>query len=405
MGRRVVVTGMGAVSPLAGDLPGTWDALVRGHSGIREIAGVDGPVRIAGQATDFDADALLGPRVAMQYDRFTQLAIVAAREARARAGLDGLDGNERWATAIGTGLGGVGSHERGVLALAAGRRSVSAYTAVAMVSSAASAAVAIEAGARGPAITPATACASGADAIGLGADLIRLVRADVVLAGGADAPISPVTLSAFAALGAAADGTGDPAAACRPFAADRTGLVLAEGAAVLVLESAEHARRRGATVLAEVLGYGSSNDAHHLSAPRPDGAAASRALVGALRDAGVKPGDVGYVNAHGTGTPLNDRVEARVLAGVVGGAVPVSSTKSMTGHLMGACGALEAAVCVQVLRTGVLPATRNCDRLDPDCRGIDIVRGHAREADVSVALSPSFGFGGYNAALVLGRVD
>jgi len=314
--------------------------------------------------------------------------LAAAREARAQAGLPDGSGDERWASVVGTGLGGIASHERAVRDLAIGRHSVSAYTAVAMVPSAAAAAVAIEAGARGPALAPATACASGADAIGLGADLIRLGRADVVLAGAADAPIGAGTLSAFAAVGAAAD---------------RTGLVVGEGAAVLVLESAGHAARRGAAVLAEVLGYASTNDAHHLSAPDPDGTRARAALVAALHDAGVGPAGVGYVNAHGTGTVLNDRVEAGVLAGLLGDRVPVSATKSMTGHLMGACGALEAAVCVQVLRTGIVPATRNCTRLDPDCAGIDLVRTGARTVDVPVALSPSFGFGGYNAVLVLGR--
>ncbi|SCL15026.1 3-oxoacyl-[acyl-carrier-protein] synthase II [Micromonospora nigra] len=403
MRRRVVITGMGAVTPLASDLPGTWQALCEGRSGIREIDGAHNAVRIAGQAVDFDPNTALGTRTARQFDRYTQLALVAAREARAVAGLPGRSGDERWATVIGTGLGGIGSHERAVLALAAGRRSGSAYTAVAMVPSAAAAAVAIESGAQGPALAPGTACASGTDAIGLGADLIRLGRADVVLAGGADAPVGPVALSAFNAVGAAATGDGDPASACRPFAVDRTGLVVAEGAAVVVLESAEHAAGRGATALAEVLGYGSSNDAHHLSAPAADGVAATRALRAALRDAQVSPEQVGYVNAHGTGTVLNDRVEARVLAGVLGARTPVSSTKSMTGHLMGACGALEAAVCVQVLRTGIVPATRNCHELDPECAGIDVVRGDNRAMDVSVAVSPSFGFGGYNAVLTLGR--
>ncbi|HEY0700282.1 MAG TPA: beta-ketoacyl-[acyl-carrier-protein] synthase family protein [Micromonospora sp.] len=404
MRERVVVTGVGAISPLAANLPDTWQGLVTGRSGVRELPDMPGPIGIGGVAVDFDGDAILGVRVARQFDRYSQMALLAAREARIMAGLPAGTGDERWATLIGTGLGGIGSHDKAVRTLAAGKRSVSAYTSVTMIPSSATAAVAIEAGARGPALTPATACASGTDAIGLGADMIRLGRADVVLAGAADAPITQAALSAFAAVGAAATGEGDPAGACRPFAADRSGLVLAEGAAVLVLESAEHARRRGATPLAEVLGYGASNDAHHLSAPEENGVAATRALNAALRDARVDPTDIGYVNAHGTGTLLNDRVEARVLAKVVGDGVPVSSTKSMTGHLMGAAGALEAAVCVQVLRTGVLPATRNCERLDPDCAGIDVIRGDARKADVRFAMSPSFGFGGYNAALVFGRV-
>ena len=401
MRERVVVTGLGVVSPQAADLPRTWKSLLEGRSGIREIPGMPGPVRIAGQAAEFDGEAVLGARDARQYDRFAQMALVAARESRAAAGLLDQPGGNRWATVVGTGLGGIGSHERGVEALASGRRSVSAYTAVAMVPSAATAAVAIDAGARGPALTPATACASGTDAIGLGADLIRAGRADVVLAGGADAPVTRAMLSAFAAMGAAATAGGDPAAACRPFAVDRGGLVVGEGAAICVLESLKHARARGATALAEVLGYAATNDAYHLSAPAPDGVAAAAAVTAALHDARVRAADVGYVNAHGTGTRFNDRMEARVLADTVGGHVPVSATKSMTGHLMGAAGALEAVICVQVLQSGIVPATQNCGQVDPDCAGIDIVRDSARPVAVSVTLSTSFGFGGHNAALVL----
>lgn len=403
MRTRVVVTGLGTVSPQAPDLPETWQALIAGRSGIREVPGLSGPIRIAGHAAHFDGDEIMGERTARQYDRYTQMAVVAAAEARAMAGLSGHPGGDRWGTVVGSGLGGIGSHERGVRALATGHRSVSAYMAVAMVPSAATASVAMAAAARGPALSPATACASGTDAVGLGADMIRAGRADVVLAGGADAPITPALLSAFAAMGAAAAGDGDPAAACRPFAADRSGLVIGEGAAILVLESAEHARGRGATALAEVLGYASTNDAHHLSAPAPDGGAAAAAVRAALRDASVTAAGIGYVNAHGTGTRLNDRVEARVLASTIGDSVPVSSTKSMTGHLMGAAGALEAAVCVQVLRTGLIPATQNCHRVAAECGGIDVVRGQPRRGPVQVALSTSFGFGGHNAALVLGQ--
>lgn len=403
MRERVVVTGAGAVSPQAADLPGTWKSLVEGCSGIREIPGMPGPLTIGGQATGFDGDAVLGARAARQYDRFAQMAIVAAREARAMAGLLDHPGGDRWSAVIGTGLGGIATHETAAAALAGGQASVSAYTSVAMVPSAATAAVAIEAGARGPALTPATACASGTDAIGLGADMIRAGRADVALAGGADAPLTRAVFSAFTAMGAAARRDGDPATACRPFATDRTGLVPGEGAAVLVLESWQHARARGAAILAEVLGYAATNDAYHLSAPSRDGRAAAAAVSAALYDARVRPGDIAYVNAHGTGTRLNDRIEARVLASILGDRIPVSSTKSMTGHLMGATGALEAAVCLQVLSAGVIPATQNCGRLDPDCACIDVVRGESRRADVPVTLSTSFGFGGHNAALILAQ--
>lgn len=402
--RRVVVTGLGTVNPLGPDVPGTWRALNSGRSGIVAVPDLDGlPVRIAGVVDGFDPEDFFDVQTARQYDRFAQFALVAARQARQQAGLLDVPGDERWATVVGTGLGGVGTYGRAVRALADGRRSVSAYTAAAMVPSAAAAAVSREAAALGPALTPVTACASGTDAVGIGVDLIRLGRADVVLAGGADAPVTRAMASAFAAMGAASRRNDEPAAACRPFAADRTGLVMGEGAAVLVLESAEHADRRGATPLAEVAGHAATNDAHHLTAPRPDGRSAAAAVRAALVDAATDPRDVDYVNAHGTGTPLNDRVEAQVLAAVLGGEVPVSSTKAQTGHLMGAAGALEALLCVRALGDGVVPATRNCDELDPDCAGIDVVRGEPRTALLRVAVSTSFGFGGHNAALVLRR--
>ncbi len=407
--QRVVVTGMGVVSPLGTGVPATWSGLVEGRSGIVASTDESGQTRIAGQVVDFDADEILGWRTARQHDRFTQFALVAAREARVMAGLAETGGDAqveavRSATVVGTGLGGIGSHQRAVRALCAGRRSVSAYTAVAMVPSAASAAVAIESGARGPALTPATACASGTDAVGVAADLIRAGRADLVLAGAADAPLGPAMFSAFAAMGAAAVADGDPGAGCRPFAADRTGLVPGEGAAVLVLESASHARGRGAVALAEILGYGASNDAYHLSAPAPDGATALVAVRAALSDAGLDPEALGYICAHGTGTVLNDRMEAGLFADLVGQSVAVSSIKSMTGHLMGASGAVETVACIQALRTGIVPGTRNCARPAPDCAGIDLVCGSARPVDASAALNVNFGFGGHNAALVLGRV-
>jgi 3-oxoacyl-[acyl-carrier-protein] synthase II len=235
--------------------------------------------------------------------------------------------------------------------------------------------------------------------VGMGADLIRLGRADVVLVGGAEAPVTRSMLASFAAMKAASTRNDEPERASRPFDVNRGGLVVGEGAAVLVLESAEHAAARGATVLAEVAGYGASNDAHHITAPRPDGLAATAALRNALSDAGVEPSEVGYVNAHGTGTKLNDEAEAMVLRSVLGH-VPTSSTKSMTGHLMGAAGALEAVISVQALRTGLLPPTLNLEDIDPACEGLDFVRGTARRADPRVVVSTSFGFGGHNAVVV-----
>jgi 3-oxoacyl-[acyl-carrier-protein] synthase II len=250
---------------------------------------------------------------------------------------------------------------------------------------------------------PTTACAAGSDAVGMGADLVRLGRADVVLAGGAEAPVTRSMIAAFAAMKAASTRNDEPERASRPFDVDRGGLVIGEGAAVLVLESEEHAAARGAEVLAEVAGYGASNDAHHITAPRPDGLAATAALRRALADADVEPSGVDYVNAHGTGTKLNDEAESLVLRTVLG-EVPTSSTKSMTGHLMGAAGALEAAVCVQALRTGLLPPTVNLDQIDPGCAGLDHIRDSARRARPRVVVSTSFGFGGHNAVVVLRKV-
>jgi 3-oxoacyl-[acyl-carrier-protein] synthase II len=393
---------MGAVSPLGVGVQPTWEALVAGKSGIGPVTGIDVsdlPVRIAAQASDFDAPELLGAKPARQLDRFAQMALHAAREARAQAGLEGApDRPDRWATVVSTGIGGVSTEERAVAATS-GEGRVSPFTIPAYIANAAVAAVAQDAGARGQALAPVTACAAGSDAVGIGADMIRLGRADVVLVGGAEAPVTRSMLAGFAAMKAASTRNDEPEAASRPFDANRGGLVVGEGAAILVLESAEHAAARGAEVLAEVAGYAATNDAYNITAPRPDGLAASAALRNALADAGVEPSAVDYVNAHGTGTKLNDEVEARVLSSVLG-EVPTSSTKSMTGHLMGAAGALEAVIAIQALRTGLLPPTVNLDEIDQAAAGLDHIRGSARRSDPRVAVSTSFGFGGHNAVLV-----
>jgi 3-oxoacyl-[acyl-carrier-protein] synthase II len=393
---------MGAVSPLGVGVQPTWEALVAGKSGIGPVTGIDVsdlPVRIAAQASGFDAPELLGAKPARQLDRFAQMALHAAREARAQAGLEGApDRPDRWATVVSTGIGGVSTEERAVAATS-GEGRVSPFTIPAYIANAAVAAVAQDAGARGQALAPVTACAAGSDAVGIGADMIRLGRADVVLVGGAEAPVTRSMLAGFAAMKAASTRNDEPEAASRPFDANRGGLVVGEGAAILVLESAEHAAARGAEVLAEVAGYAATNDAYNITAPRPDGLAASAALRNALADAGVEPSAVDYVNAHGTGTKLNDEVEARVLSSVLG-EVPTSSTKSMTGHLMGAAGALEAVIAIQALRTGLLPPTVNLDEIDQAAASLDHVRGSARRSDPRVAVSTSFGFGGHNAVLV-----
>jgi len=388
---------------------------VAGRSGVGPVTGVpveDLPVRIAAQVHGFDAAGLLGVRAARQLDRFAQFALVAAREAvrdagfalpRGAAGDRETTGGPRWATVIGSGLGGLATYETGVQALEdrnAGR--VSPYLAPGVIANAAVAAVAQDLDAQGPSLCPVTACASGTDAVGQAADLIRLGRADVVVAGASDAPVVRPMLAGFGAMRAASTRNDDPQGACRPFARDRGGLVVGEGAAVLVLEERQAALSRGATPLAEVAGYAATSDAYHITSPREDGAAATAALRGALADAGLAACDVDHVNAHGTGTRLNDVIEACVIREVLGAGVAVTATKSLTGHLMGAAGALEALVCVQALREGLLPPTRNAEDLDPAC-DLDVVRAAARRVDATTAVSNSFGFGGHNACLVLRR--
>ncbi len=405
--RRVVVTGTGAVTPLGLDVDHTWEAMVAGRSGIDHVASFDPsdlPVRIAAEVRGFDPNAHFGVRDARRLDRFAQLGLVAARQALAESGLDVAAEPERVGVVFGSGLGGVTTlvEQVGVLA-DRGPKRVSPFLIPMMMANTVAGQVAIETGAGGPTSCTVTACAASATAIGEAFDLIRLGRAQAVLAGGAEAAVTPLCMAAFAQMKALSTRNDDPAAASRPFDADRDGFVAGEGGAALVLEDLEHARRRGATVLAEILGYGATCDAHHLTAPDPAGAGAASAMRAALDDAGVTADAVDYVNAHGTSTALNDRTEALAIREVLGTDPAVSSTKSVTGHLLGAAGALEAVACARVLGTGVIPPTANLERPDPDV-GLDLVAGEAREQQVRVALSNSFGFGGHNVTLVLARL-
>jgi 3-oxoacyl-[acyl-carrier-protein] synthase II len=310
---------------------------------------------------------------------------------------------ERVGVVFGSGLGGISTlvEQVGVLA-DRGPKRVSPFLVPMMMANTATGQIAIETGARGPSSCTVTACAASASAIGEAADLIRLGRADAVVAGGAEAAVTPLCIAAFAQMKALSTRNDDPTAASRPFDADRDGFVVGEGGGALVVEELEHARARGATVLAEVLGYGATSDAHHLTAPDPAGAGAAAAMRVALADAALPAEAVGYVNAHGTSTVLNDRTEALAIREVLGTGVAVSSTKSVTGHLLGAAGAVEAVACTKVLGTGSVPPTANLEHSDPDV-GLDLVAGEAREVPVRVALSNSFGFGGHNVTLVFGR--
>ena len=405
--RRVVVTGIGVVSPLGSTAASTWDALVAGRSGIGKISRFDPsefPVRIAGEVDGFEPEVIFGRRRAKHLDRVTQLALVAAKEAIEESGLEiGAEG-ERVGVVWGTGIGGVGAFEDGIGVLnERGPEWVSPYSLPMIIPNMTAGHIAMEWGIRGYSSCTVTACSASAQAIGEGLDLLRVGRVDSIVCGGSEAAVTRVGIAAFAAMKALSTRNDDPELASRPFDAERDGFVMGEGAAALVLEDRDTAIRRGAPILAELLGYGVSSDAYHMTQPHPEGDGAVRAMRAALRDAEVEATSVNYVNAHGTSTPPNDRIETLALKRVFGEKVPaVSSTKSMTGHTLGAAGALEAAICVEALQHQTLPPTINQEKADPDC-DLDYVANEARPAQVDVVLTNSFGFGGHNATLVFGR--
>lgn len=402
----MVVTGTGAICALGAGVEATWGALVAGRSGVRPIAGFDAsglPVRIAAEVVDLDADATFGRRRARHLDRVSQLALVATAEALEASKLDVRAAPDRVGVVYGTGIGGLGSLTDGIGVLRQrGAEWISPYTLPMTLPNLSAGLIAMEHGATGYNSCTVTACAASAHAIGEGFDQIRLGRADAMICGGSEAAVTEVGVAAFAAMKALSTRNDEPARASRPFDAGRDGFVIGEAGATVVLEDRDHALSRGAPILAEVLGWGSTADAHHITAPHPEGDGAVRAMQAALAEAALDPSAVGYVNAHGTSTPPNDRTEALALHRVFGGRGPaVSSTKSMTGHTLGGAGALEAVICIEALRTGLLPPTTNLDAPDPAC-DLDLFTA-ARAAPVEVAMSNSFGFGGHNVCLVLGR--
>jgi 3-oxoacyl-[acyl-carrier-protein] synthase II len=404
-GRRVVVTGMGCLTPVGDDPATTWLALCQGRSGIATISRFDPsdlPSRIAGEVKGFDPAAALGAKEARRTSRPIQLAMVAARQAVADSGLTVGPVADDVAVIIASGVGGIEVVEKATLAYQqGGYRRVSAFTATAMLVDMPAGMVAADVGARGPNFAVVSACASGAHAVGEAAEQIRRGDAVAALAGGTEAGITAVGMAMYCVIGALSRRNDEPERASRPFDRDRDGFVASEGAAVLVLEELEHARRRGARVYAELVGYGATADAGHVTQPEAQGRSARACIERALGRAGRAAHDVGYVNAHGTGTPLNDVAETRALKGALGEhawRVPVSSTKSMTGHLTGASGALEALVTVLALVEGFLPPTINLDHPDPEC-DLDYVPHVGRPARPGLALSTSFGFGGHNACL------
>jgi 3-oxoacyl-[acyl-carrier-protein] synthase II len=400
---HAAVTGLGLVSPAGIGVPENWTRICAGVSTAARDPALTGlPVDFSCRVPDFDADALLGRRRAWRLDRVAQFAIVAAREALADAGLaDAGWDDARVGVVLGSGIGGAGTwEEQHRRMLRDGPRQVSALLIPMLAVNMVAGYVAMDCGARGPNLVTSTACASGTTAIGVARDLLRTGACDVVLAGGAEACVIPSIVTGFSQMGALSRRSDDPAAASRPFDALRDGFVAAEAAGVLVLERPEHAAARGARVRARVSGYGASADAYHATAPDPEGVHVERAMRAALRDAGVEPGAVAHVNAHGTATPLNDVIEAKVIHRVLGDVPAVSSTKGVTGHPLGAAGAIEAAYTVLAVQHSTAPPTANLDGPDPEVQ-VDVVAKESRTLPMPAAMSNSFGFGGQNAVLVV----
>ena len=404
--RRVVATGLGIVSPIGNSVDAAWEALLAGRSGAAAISRFDTAQlasRIACEVKDFDVLDVVDHKTARRMDRCTHLVVAAARQAERDSRLDVGPVSERTGTAIGTAFGGVASFEDCVLQMERrGPGRVSPFAIVQTLPNLPAGWVSIELGTRGPLLAESTACAASNMAIGDAMDAIRLGRADVMFCGGTEAPVTPVALAGFSAMRALSTRNDDPASASRPFDRERDGFVMAEGAAVIVLEELEHALARDAPIYAELIGYGCSSDASHVSDPDPTGIHPARALGMAFADAGIQPEEVGYVNAHGTSTPAGDAAETRVLKHALGdhaAATPVSSTKGATGHTLGAAGAIEAVFTILALHRGVLPPTINQTEADPDC-DLDYIANRPRCTQVDVAVSNSFGFGGHNTSVV-----
>ena len=408
--RRVMITGLGTLNPLGNDPASTWAAIRAGRSGIGPITLFDArgyETRIAGEVKGFDPVARFGRKEARRMARLTQLALAAANDALADAGVrDTFLIRDRTGVIVGSGMGALDPiHEAAGTLAARGPGRLSPFFVHMMLADTPAATISIAHGLTGPNLAVYSACASGNNAIGEAAAIIRRGAADVMIAGGAEACILPLGLAGFGVMGAVSTRNDEPQRASRPFDAGRDGFVVSEGAALLVLEERDHALARRATIYGELLGYGSSADAYHITMPGEAGEGAAAAMRAALDDAGLTTADVDYINAHGTSTPLNDRAETAAIKRLFGKrayALPVSSTKSMTGHLLGAAGALEAIVCLLALRDGLMPPTINYEEPDPDC-DLDYVPNAARPADLQVVMSNSFGLGGHNATLVLGR--
>jgi 3-oxoacyl-[acyl-carrier-protein] synthase II len=411
--RRVVITGLGAVTPLGNDVETTWENLTAGQSGANRITAFDAseyPVNFACELKDFDPRVWMDHKQARRMDRFAQMITAAARQAEADSGLDVAAEAERVGASIATGIGGLKAFQDCYdVLIERGPDRVNPFSIPQIIPNMGAAWVSMELGTRGPLSSQCTACAASNMAIGDGLDAIRLGRADAVFCGGTEAGITRVGIAGFSAMRALSRRNDAPEKASRPFDAGRDGFVMGEAGGVLLLEELEHARGRGAKIYAEVLGYGLSSDAKHVTEPDPTGANPARAMQMAFGDAGIEPTEVGYVNAHGTSTPLGDASETRVIKLAVGEEharrLPISSTKGATGHCLGASGAVEAIFTVLAVNRRVLPPTINYEEPDPDC-DLDYIPNESREApELEIAVSNSFGFGGHNACIVVRRYD
>ncbi len=419
---RVVITGIGALTPIGNDAPTCWDAMVRGTSGIRTVVGEDfakwppekWSVTIAGQLKDFDEATLIDKREARRLDRFAVLGITAGIQAVKASGIDfAKEDPERCGIVVGSGVGGIQTIEQGVILMGErGPDRLSPFTVPKLMANAVSGDLSIRYGLQGPSGSHTTACASSGHSIGDAFRIMQRGEADVMLAGGSEGAVSPLCLGAFMVMRALSTRNSEPQRASRPFDKDRDGFVLSEGAAVVVMETLSHAKKRGAEILCEVLGYGASSDASHITAPDEQGRGAQRAMRWAMRDAGLDPSRVDYINAHGTSTPQGDVAEVNAVLNLFGdharkskgGKLLMSSTKSMIGHCLGASGGVEMVACIGALRHGVVTPTINLENPD-ESFDIDLVPNHARDARVRVCLNNTFGFGGHNVSLVLGKFE
>jgi len=412
MNRNVVITGLGAVTPIGNTAPAFWQALLAGRSGIGPITRFDPSrisTRIAGEIKNFKPEPFMDPKDARRADLFVQYAAAAAQEAIQDAGLDKTPPEpDRAGAIVGTGIGGISTLEtqhRNMLEKGPSR--ISPFFIPMMIANMASGFISIRWKLKGPNLATVSACSSGANAIGDALDAIRENRADVMVAGGAEATLTELCFAGFSSMKAMSTRNDEPERASRPFDRDRDGFVMGEGAGIVILEEENYARKRGARIYARLVGYGLTADAYHITAPDPEGDGAARAMAAALEDGGLRPEDVGYINAHGTSTPLNDKTETAAVKTVFGAQarrLALGSTKSMTGHLLGAAGGIELVATVYAVREGILPPTINYEHSDPEC-DLDCVPNEARRATIQAALSNSLGFGGHNVTLAVRRFD